>query len=239
MSRLIKKLKEKKKKDPAHFTKKQIEERNKKLLEDSLKETAKKELEDKKTILFLEKELKKYKKDKKELLKLRDAINDRFKVSATHTLASEFGIASIYYDALDVEGLPEDYYPKVPADSPEFFVTPDDQHYWLWNFQIHTQDKPGGHTIPNRPGDKKDFVIHGFLFPMTSTTIYLGQCKYTEPFQIIYNPGDELLGRDWMDNYKEIRFKNYDSAYKSFLEIVEKHLDTDEEVYYLRQTKID
>ena len=57
--------------------------------------------------------------------------------------------------------------------------------------------------------------------------------------QIIYNPGDELLGRDWMDNYKEIRFKNYDSAYKSFLEIVEKHLDTDEEVYYLRQTKID
>ena len=167
MSKLIKKLKEKKKKDPAHFTKKQLEQRDKKLLNDSIKEMNKKEKEEKKALIFLKKELKKYQTDKKELLKLKDAINDIFKVSETSTAAAEYGIAALYFDALEIHRLPKNYYPLPHADQHELFTPGEDYHYWLWNFQINTQTDRHGHTIPDRPGTTKEYVIKEY--PHTPT----------------------------------------------------------------------
>lgn len=232
MKNLIKKLQDKKKKDPAHFTKKQLKDRDKELIEKAKKDIDEQEKQNQIAIKHIQKELPKYLKDKIELLKLRDAINDRFKVSATNTRAAEYGIAALYFNALEVTKIPEDYYPKPPQDAPDFFITPEDEHYWLWNFQVNTSDDYGGHTIPSRPGTTKTYVIHGFLFPMTSTTIYLGKFDYDKSYGIIYNPTDELFGREWMSTYKETYFDNYQEAYKIFLEMIDNHLDEDEERYY-------
>ena len=236
---MIKKLKEKKKKDPAHFTKKQLEQRDKKLLNDSIKEMNKKEKEEKKALIFLKKELKKYQTDKKELLKLKDAINDRFKVSETSTAAAEYGIAALYFDALEIHRLPKNYYPLPHADQHELFTPGEDYHYWLWNFQINTQPDRHGHTIPDRPGTTKEYVIHALLFPMTSTVIYLGKWNSEDPdsqFMVNWQPNDELFGREWLSNNQEDLFKTYEEALKCFYEFIEKHLDGDEERYY-NQTK--
>ena len=107
MSDIIKKLREKKKKDPAHMSEAELAKREKEILEDATRKMDEKEKREQKTILFLQKELKKYSKDKKELLKLKDEINDRFKVSSTNTNAAVYGIASLYYDALEVNKIPE------------------------------------------------------------------------------------------------------------------------------------
>ena len=101
----------------------ELAKREKEILEDATRKMDEKEKREQKTILFLQKELKKYSKDKKELLKLKDEINDRFKVSSTNTNAAVYGIASLYYDALEVNKIPEDYYPHTPNDAPDFFIT--------------------------------------------------------------------------------------------------------------------
>ena len=238
MSDIIKKLREKKKKDPAHMSEAELAKREKEILEDATRKMDEKEKREQKTILFLQKELKKYSKDKKELLKLKDEINDRFKVSSTNTNAAIYGIASLYYDALEVNKIPEDYYPHTRSDAPDFFITPEDEHYWLWNFQINTQDNDGGHTIPERPGTNQQYVIHGFLFPMTSTTIYLGKFNYDQEYGIIYYPNDELFGGEFMEKYKETYYDDYETAYKNFLEVIDNHLEDYEERYYEKKQNL-
>ena len=235
MNNIIKKLKEKKKKDPAHLSEKQLEKKFKKEADESLKAFEIAEKEEKKILIFVKKELKQFLADKKDLLKLNKAINERFKVEKTKTDAAVYKTASLYFDAIDVCQIPENYYPHRSEDESEYFITPDDQHYWLWNFQINTQDKDkgsGGHNIPDRPGTKKQFVIHGFLFPMTSSVIYLKIKESEDKYWIIYYPNDELFGREWLSTYKEYHFSSYSNALKKFYDVIEKHLDGDEEQYY-------
>jgi hypothetical protein len=236
MNKLIKKLMDKKKRDPAHFTKQQLEERDKKQLEDIKKDLKEREIKDKQQIKYLKKELPKYEKDKKKFLKLNDAINDRFKVSSTDTKAAIYGAASVYFNALEISNLPEDYYPEEKSNDPEFLMTPDDEHYWLWNFQMNTSDNKMGHSIPDRPGDKDYYVIHAFLFAMTSTIIFLN--KWNEQFLVRYEPNDELFGREWGDKTDEKIFDKYDGAIECFENFIEKHLDSDEEKYYELKKKI-
>ena len=233
MKNLIKKLQEKKKKDPAHFTKKQLEDRDKEIIEKAKKDIDEQEKQNQIAIKHIQKELPKYLKDKIELLKLRDAINDRFKVTSTDTNAAKYGIASVYFNAIEVEEIPEDFYPNADPDIDGGGFS-SDEHYYLWKFQQATADNWEGHTIPSRPGTTKEYVIHGFLFPMTSTVIYLGKWSEDPDSQFIVNwqPNDELFGREWLSNNKEDLFKTYKEALKCFYEFIEKHLDGDEERYY-------
>jgi hypothetical protein len=235
MNKIIKKLKEKKAKDPAHLSEKQLEKKLKKEARESLKAFEIAEKKEKVILNFVKKELKQFGADKKDLLKLNKAINERFKVEKTNTDAANYKIASLYFDAIDVHQIPENYYPHRSEDEPEYFITPDDQHYWLWNFQINTQDKEkgsGGHNIPDRPGTKKEFVIHGFLFPMTSTVIYLKTRDAEKKYCIIYQPNDELFGREYLSTYNEYHFSVYTKALEKFYEVIDKHLDGDEDRYY-------
>ena len=235
MKGIISKLKKKKDSDPAHFSKKQKEEREKKLVKEAQNELDKEEKEQKKLIIFLKKELTKYSKDTIDLLKINNAINERFKVSSTSTRAADYGVASVYFNALQIEKIPRDYYPKISNDAPDFFITPSDGHYYLWNFQINTQDQDYGHSIPDRPGKMKQYVIHGFLLPMTSTVIYLTKWESSHPgneFLVNYSPNDTLFGdeRDSVGNDK--LFDNYKEALEYLYNIIDKHLDNVEEKYY-------
>ena len=240
MKDIISKLKERKKKDRAHFTKKQKKEEEKQLVEQAKIVLDEQEKQEKKVITFLKNELPKYNNDKKKLLELNRTINDRFKVSSTKTRAAEYKTASIYFNALEIHKIPKDYYPKTPDDAPDFFITPVDQHYHFWNFQMETADNDIGHSIPDRPGTQKQFVIHGFLFPMTSTVIYISTWKSSNPnsnYLVHYEPNDELYGREWMSGGKEEIFKLYDDALKCFYDFIDNHLEGDEENYYEKQKK--
>ena len=240
MKKLIKKLKDKEKKDIANFSEKDLkkykDEEHTKLMEEFKKKRAQKE----KDIQIIKKELIKYKENEKELISLQKTINKRFNVSKTDTKAKNYGIASLYFNALKLFGIPENYYP-IDNDAPDMFSPgePDDMpSYWLMCFQMNTSEDNGGHTIPSMPGNHKEHVIHGFLFPMTSTTIYLGKFKFDEKFGIIYHPNDDLFGREWLSNLTETYFKTYDEAYKEFEKIIEKHLDGDEERFYNKKKDV-
>ena len=234
MKKLIDKLKNKQKDDIANFSKSKLkkhkEDENKKMLEqaEEYKKLEVIELEK------IRKELLKFKDNEKEILKLQSAINKRFNVSKTKTKASEHKTAAVYFNAFKVYGMPKSYYP-VDWDAPDFFTPgePNDQPgYWLMMFQMNTAEDDRGHSIPNMPGTSKDFVIHGILFPMTSTTIYLGKFSFDKSYGVIYYPNDDLFHREDMSTYEEKYFKDYEPAYKFFLEIIERHLDGDEEKFY-------
>ena len=232
MNDLIKKLKEKKKKDIAHLSEKDLEKKRLKDAEATLKEIEIKEKEEKKATIHIKKELKKFDSDKKEFLKLNRAINDRFKVEKTDTAAARYKTASIYFNATEIHHLPESYFPHPREDDPDFFITPSDQHYYLWNFQMNTNDIGGGYTIPDRPGGINHFIIHAFLFPMTSTVIYLCRWDSEGNYLVRYDPNDELFGREWHSTDKEEVLDSYDKALKYFNEYIEQHLEGDEERYY-------
>lgn len=238
MNDIIKKLKEKKEKDIAHLSEKDLEKKRLKDAEATLKEIEIKEKEEEKAIIHIKKELKKFDLDKKEFLKLNKAINDRFKVEKTDTAAARYKIASIYFNATEVHHLPESYFPHPKEDDPDFFITPSDQHYYLWNFQMNTQDNDYGHSIPDRPGEINHFIIHAFLFPMTSSVVYLKIKESEDKYWIIYHPNDELFGREWLSTYKEYHFSSYSKALKKFYDVIEKHLDGDEERYYDSKKKV-
>jgi len=234
MKKILKKLQERKVKDPAHFSEDKLKKNKEKETKIALEEFKKKETEKKELIQKIEKELIKYKKKELNIYGLSLAINKRFNVKKTNCKASHYGIACIYFNALKVFEIPESYYP-LDADDPDLFIPPsldEDHHYWLWMFQKQTSSNDRGHTIPDMPGKMNYFVIHGLLFPMTSTTIYLGKFDFDQKFGIIYSPNDELMYRKWLANYEEFYFDTYDQAYSKFLEIVENHIDNDEERYY-------
>jgi len=236
---LIKKIKDKGKKDIANFSKeklKKFKEKENAKLKKELKEV---EIKKKKDIEIIKKELVKYKDNEKELLELHKIINKRFNVSKTETNAKIYGVASIYFNALKVFGMPEDYYPVDP-NAPALFMPPhffDDPGYWLMMFQLKTQDNDNGHAIPEMPGQPNKYVIHGFLFPMTSTSIYLGKFEREDSFGIIYQPNDSLFNREFLSKYTENYFKTYTEAYTAFEKIIEKHLDGDEENFYSKKKK--
>ena len=234
MKKLIKKIKEKGEKDPANFSEEKLKKLKEKNYAKSIENFKKSEKQKKKNIQIIKKELIKYKANEKELLELHKTINKRFNVSKTETKAKIYGVASIYFNALKVLGWPDNYYP-FDRDTPEMFITPDvqeDPHYWLWMFQVETSDNESGHTIPEMPGKSNEHVIHGFLFPMTSTTIHLSRFNYENQFGIIHHPNDELFGREWMSTYTENYFKTYEEAYKEFEKKIENHLEKDEEKFY-------
>tara|TARA_Y100001970_G_C14027722_1_gene746966 strand:- start:61 stop:783 length:723 start_codon:yes stop_codon:yes gene_type:complete len=240
MKKLIKKLKDKGKKDIANLSEKDLKKHREKERAKEMEEFKKKQAIEKKDIQIIKKESIKYKENEKELLSLQKTINKRFNVSKTETKAKKYGVASLYFNALKIFGIPENYYP-IDNDAHEMFVPgePDDMpSYWLMCYQMNTSENDGGHTIPKMPGNAKEHVIHGFLFPMTSTTIYLGKFKFKDQFGIIYHPTDELFGREWMSTYTENYFKTYEEAYKEFEKTLEKHLDKDEERFYQKKKVI-
>jgi hypothetical protein len=233
MKKILKKLEENKIKDPAHFSEDKIKKKQDEETKIMLEEFKKKELEKKETIKKIEKELAKYKRNDVNIYDLCLAINKRFNVKKTNSKASFYGVACVYFNALKVFELPESYYP-LDDDDPDLFIPPqleEDPRYWLWMFQRQTSSNNRGHTIPNMPGKINKYVIHGLLFPMTSSTIYLGKFDF-KPYGIIYSPNDELMNRK--DNYNELYFETYEDAYNKFLEMVENHIDTDEEIYYAK-----
>ena len=240
MKKLIKKLSDKGKKDVANMNEKERKKYNKKEHAKSMEDFKKKQLKEKKDVQIIQKELKEFYDKEKELILLQKTINKRFNVAKTNTNAKNYGAASLYFNALKVFGIPENYYP-IDKDAPEMFYPgePNDMpSYWLMCFQMNTSEDDGGHTIPSMPGTSEEYVIHGFLFPMTSTTIYLGKFKFEEKFGIIYHPNDELFGREWMSKYTENYYKTYNEAYKEFEKIIEKHLDGDEERFYNQKKEI-
>jgi len=231
VKKILKKLEESKIKDSAHFSddklKKKQEDETKRMLE----EFEKKELERNQSIKKIEKELIRYKKNDVNIYNLSLAINKRFNVKKTTSKASYWGVSCIYFNALKVFGIPENYYP-LEDDEPALYFPPkleEDPMHWLWMYQKETSSNYMGHTIPDMPGKINRYVIHGLLFPMTSSTIYLGKFDF-KPYGIIYSPNDELMNRN--DNYNEFFFQTYEDAYNKFLEMIENHIDSDEERYY-------
>jgi hypothetical protein len=239
MKKLIKKLKDKEKKYTANFSEKDLKKHQEKERAKEMEEFEKKQSQVKKDIQIIKKESIKYKENEKELISLQKTINKRFNVAKTETKAKNYGIATLYFNALKIFGIPANYYP-IDHDAPDLFSPgePDDMpHYWLMSFQMNTSEDDGGHTVPSMPGNKDEYVIHGFLFPMTSTTIYLGKFNFEDQFGIIYHPNDELFGRESMSTYTETYFKTYEEAYKEFEKILENHLDKNEEKFY-QQKKV-
>jgi hypothetical protein len=122
--------------------------------------------------------------------------------------------------------MPEDY--NVDPNAPD----------WLTRFQLKTQDIDSGHSIPEMPGQPNKYVIHGFLFPMTSTSVYLGKFEDEDSFGIIYQPNDPLFYREFLSKLTENYFKTYTEAYTAFEKIIEEHLDGDEENFYSQKKEI-
>ena len=231
MKKLIQKIKDKGKKDPANFSEKKLKKLEEENAAKAMEEFKKSEIQKEKDIQIIQKELIKYKDNEKELLELHKSINQRFNVSKTMTKAKIWGVASVYFNALDILGLPENYYPTF-GDEP--FPPPgNDPHIQLFEFQCETSHNDCGHSIPTRPGKPNQYVIHGFLFPMTSTTIHLERYTHEKnKFKIIYHPNDELFYRDWGSTLTTKYFKTYEEAFKEFEKTIDNHLEQDEEYFY-------
>ena len=113
--------------------------------------------------------------------------------------------------------MPANYYP-FDRDAPEMFFLQTLKTTLIIGYGcfVETSNNDSGHTIPEMPGKPNQYVIHGFLFPMTSTTIHLSRFNYENQFGVICHPNDELFGREWMSTYTENYFKTYEEAYKEF-----------------------
>jgi hypothetical protein len=243
MKKLLKKIDQLEKDDPENVANKFIKEireeakdreKNPKKYEKIDRANAelakKKEAKEAMIIKNVIKKLDKYKKDKIDLQKVIIEINKRFDFKKAECQAAYFkSVASIYFNAAVCDELPTIFYLNAPTENPYSHCISSQEEWALNDFQSHLTDM--GTTIPTLLKNEKDFIIHGILFTMTSTVIYM-----TSAFGVVYVPNDELFGREWRTTDKSEYKDNYSDAIKVFEKYLDHHL-TQEEIYYQKIKK--
>ncbi|MDC1055607.1 hypothetical protein OAP93_04175, partial [Candidatus Pelagibacter ubique] len=144
--------------------------------------------------------------------------------------------ASIYFNAMGLWEFPKNYY-----EGDMGYRQHDNAIYCrhediLDNFMSNTSPNPNdyGSTLPTFIKNNKEFLIHGILFPMTSTFIYIKKFERHDDevaFGTVYVPNDELFGREWRSSGEEEYKNNYSEAYKIFEKYLGGHLDQEESYY--------
>jgi len=196
----------------------------------------KKEATEVEIIKNVRKKIDKYKIGSDELQKIIKHINKRFDLKKTECQAAHFkSVASIYFNADVCNKLPSIFYLNAPTENPYSHCISTQHEMALNDFQNHITEM--GTTIPTLLTNEKDFVIHGILFTMTSTVIYMIKRDRKErSFGVVYVPNDELFGREWRTTDKEEYKDNYSDAYKIFEKYLDNHL-SQEEIYYQKIKK--
>lgn len=243
MKKLLKKIDQLEKDDPENIANKIIKEireeakdreknpkKYEKIDQANAELAKKKEASEAKIIKNVIKKLDKYKKDTNDLQKVIVKFNKRYDLKKTECQAAQFkSVASIYFNAEVCDKLPFIFYLNAPTENPYSHRILTQQEWALNDFQNHITEM--GTTIPSLLTDEKNFVIHGILFTMTSTVIYM-----TSTFGVVYIPNDELFGREWRTTDKEEYKDNYSDAIKVFEKYLDDHL-TQEEIYYQKIKK--